>query len=169
MGLGLKDYKIKHECRFIINFKDFCYELKWAFQRFWRGYDDMYLFNLDSKLDELIPEILKWLRYNRSGSPVLTTEETCHEDWNNVLDEILYHFKESNEETCSEKNEFTDLMGFNFEYEKLDNGMTQSINKDDPEIRNKWLSRSIEIDKYNYEHRKEAYMLIAKNIDSFWD
>lgn len=164
MALGLKNYKI--EKRSIIwSLKNFCRELKYACQRFWRGYDDVYLYSLDYRLDELLPEILQWFRHNRVGSPMLenSTQETCHEDWNKILDEILYHFAESNGETCSEKNEFDKFMFGDFDL--LENDMRGNYDK----LSERYHKRRSEIQEYREQHHKRAYMMVAEHIDAFWD
>ena len=147
MSLGLKDYKPVYKRRPLMNLKDLLYEIKYACQRFWRGYDDTYLFDFDCKLNELIPEIIRWLRFHRHGSPILNigSIETCHNEWNTILDEILFHFKEANNNT-SEKNDCSLA--------------------DDHDA---WAAREIEIDAYREQHLHTAYEMIAKYIGWFWD
>lgn len=64
------------------------YELKYAWQRAWRGYDDSMVFNLDYGFVELYREILKDFKKNLHGYPGTTTEEEW-DDVDDVLDEII--------------------------------------------------------------------------------
>ena len=68
-------------------------------------------------LQRLIPDMLQDLRDNRSGSPGYlgdnyTNEEgilvndTCHAEWDKILDKMIFLWRESREETCSRKNPF---------------------------------------------------------------
>ena len=61
--------------------------------------------------------MLQDLRDNRSGSlgylgDNYTNEEgilvndTCHTEWNKILDKMIFLWRESREETCSRKNPF---------------------------------------------------------------
>lgn len=61
------------------------YELRYAWQRVWRGYDDSMVFNLDYGFVELYREILKDFKENLHGYPGTMTEE----EWNDVLDEMI--------------------------------------------------------------------------------
>ena len=61
------------------------YELKYAWQRAWRGYDDSMVFNLDYGFVELYREILKDFKENLHGYPGTMTEE----EWDDVLDEMI--------------------------------------------------------------------------------
>ena len=68
-------------------------------------------------LQRLIPDMLQDLRDNRSGSlgylgDNYTNEEgilvndTCHVEWDKILDKMIFLWRESREETCSRKNPF---------------------------------------------------------------
>jgi len=171
LSLGLKDCELPYLKRCIIkNAKHTFYEIKYAFQRFWRGYDDTYYFSLDAKLNELIPTILKWYRINRHGSPCFSGNEgDCHEEWNSKLDEILHYFNEGDDETCSEKNEFDELMDFSFEFVDSGKGYSTLVENNDKELNDKWFEREMEIEEYTKSNRQKAYGMIAEYIDCFWD
>jgi len=61
------------------------YELKYAWQRVWRGYDDSMVFDMNDTFIELYREILKDFKENLHGYPGTMTEE----EWNDILDEMI--------------------------------------------------------------------------------
>jgi|LSQX01.2.fsa_nt_gb hypothetical protein len=61
------------------------YELKYAWQRAWRGYDDSMVFDMNDTFIELYREILKDFKENLHGYPGTMTEE----EWNDILDEMI--------------------------------------------------------------------------------
>lgn len=126
-GLGEKSMlwgKIKHIKR--------C--LSWSKQRIVRGYSDFDIWNMYGYLQTLLPDMLQHMKDNRHGSPSFlgenyTNEEgfmvndTCHVEWDEILDRMIFLWKETDENTCSKKNpyeeehskthdEFTERYGF---------------------------------------------------------
>lgn len=85
-------------------------------------------------LQTLIPDMLQDMKDDRWGSPGFLGEsytndegilvnDTCHEEWNKILDHMIFLRRESEEETCGRKNpydkeydaaskEFDDKYGF---------------------------------------------------------
>jgi hypothetical protein len=61
------------------------YELKYAWQRAWRGYDNSMVFDMNDTFIELYREILKDFKENLHGYPGTMTEE----EWNDMLDEMI--------------------------------------------------------------------------------
>lgn len=107
-GLGEKN-------RFIAKIKYFKRCIRWSKQRIVRGYADVDCWNMFRYLQMLIPDMLQDLRDHRTGSPGylgknymnaegILVNDTCHEEWNEILDKMIFLWKESREEACSRKN-----------------------------------------------------------------
>ena len=151
-------------------------EIKWGFQRFAHGYDDQMFWGLDSYLDELIMISLEWYIENRTGSPVIDdwTEENCHEKWTGELKKMLFHFEQSDDRWCREKNEYANIVDLE-SYSKPSGkkGFVTMEYKDKStgaeELREKWHQRCREIDAYQAEHHKKALELLVKYYKNLWD
>lgn len=70
-----------------------------------------------SFLQTLIPDMLQTLKDTRTGSPGYLGEnytnengilvnDTCHEEWNCILDKMIFLWREAEKDTCSQKNPF---------------------------------------------------------------
>lgn len=97
------------------------YELKYAWQRAWRGYDDSMVFNIDHTFIELYKEIFKTFKENLYFYPATMTEK----EWNDTLDKMIkcldkmYHilYESDNDDVVlieDEKNEFFELFNKHF-------------------------------------------------------
>ena len=51
--------------------KDWGYEIKWAWQRIWRGWDDRVVWSIDYHLDEMLPVWLEQLIKVKQGVPMM--------------------------------------------------------------------------------------------------
>jgi len=87
--------------------KDIGREIKWAYQRVVRGWDDTAVWSVDQWLDEMMPDILNTLKLDKHGTPnsIFTKNEMdengnvseenhkkAHERWNNELDKMIAGF-----------------------------------------------------------------------------
>ena len=150
-------------------------EFKYALQRAKHGYDDTMFWNFDSHLDALIMTDLRWMIKHRHGSPVLEdwTEETCHDNFTEILKQMLYHFEQSTDEHCTEKNEFEDLVDYESYFIPTHDDMYRMEYKDRSEeaedIREKYRNRSNEIEAYKKEHHEKALKLLTKYYRYLWD
>lgn len=82
-----------------------------------RGYCDCDVWEMFSFLQTLIPDMLQTLKDTRTGSPGYLGEnytnengilvnDTCHEEWNCILDKMIFLWREAEKDTCSQKNPF---------------------------------------------------------------
>ena len=78
-------------------FRDTKDNIKWGFQRMFRGYDDEVYWSLYSALRRLIIPGLKHLREHEIGHPMYD-EIRSWDDWAKVLDEMIEGFKIFDEE-----------------------------------------------------------------------
>ena len=80
--------------------------------------------------------------------------------WDMELERMIYYFKESTDEFCSEKNE----------YEKEWYDSLWSAQKiEDKEIRDKWLKREDAIMKYKENMKNKGLELFSKYYYDLWD
>ena len=182
-----------------------------ALQRAVRGYDDSMFYSFHGYLDKLIIEDLRYMIHSRSGSPILPEEsevgeaqentdvrllidcdesdaskqDEVHERFTEVLKQMLYHFEQSQDEYCSEINEFFVADDFDFydrdddsEYdeesdEKLYLYPLDSVFKDRSEEafarRRQFYDREHEIDKYKAEHHEKALDMLRQYYNYLWD
>lgn len=78
----------------------FTNQLKYAWQRAWRGYDDPYKWNLGGEVAKDMLVVLKDYRHNRLGSPDISDsfdfeipeDKTVHDIWDAVLDRMIAAF-----------------------------------------------------------------------------
>lgn len=93
--------------------------LKWSKQRITRGYCDYDVWEMFSFLQTIIPDMLQTLKDTRMGSPGylgknytnedgILVNETCHEEWDKILDRMIFLWREVDEDTCSKKNPYDD-------------------------------------------------------------
>ena len=67
--------------------KNLYYQIKYGFQRMFRGYDDTEVFNTDLTFIDRYLKILKDFSKNHHGYPPSITNE----QWNDILDEMIKH------------------------------------------------------------------------------
>lgn len=84
-------------------------ETKWGFQRMFRGYDDTAYWGLDGYITDIALPVLKWMRKESSGYPVIKgfeekTSEEQQVEWNRILDKMILAFQELHDEDYMEGN-----------------------------------------------------------------
>lgn len=109
-GLGKKS-------KLLAKFKHFCRCFTWSKQRIVRGYSDYDVWKMFSFLQTIIPNMLQTLKDTRMGSPGylgknytnedgILVNDTCHDEWNKILDKMIFLWKETDEDACSQKNPY---------------------------------------------------------------
>ncbi len=79
--------------------KDWKYELKWAWQRVFRGYDDRFAWGIDHWLVEYLPEIIRKMKNNLHGYPAdmfkrkNTKLPKNEKEWKDILEKIAIGFE----------------------------------------------------------------------------
>lgn len=116
-GKDFKSTAAGNKVKPIAWFKHFWKCLKWSWQRIVRGYSDRDLWDIGSYLQKLLPSMLETYKRNRMGSPGYLGKGddenspdyvSCHEEWDQILDKMIFLWRESSEDTCSRKNEYED-------------------------------------------------------------
>jgi len=106
--------------------------------------------------------------------------------WKDILDRMIFCFREMNEETCSMKNEYEDEYheqlhkpnegksvrdwftpcGEDEHGEKLYHWNTRNV---EPELDKKYRQRMHEINDYKEKMKNEGFELFCKYFDNLWD
>lgn len=97
----------------------FAKDLKYCRQRIVDGYCDEDLFSINDWFLDIVPSMLEQYKQTRRGSPGILGEDytnemgvlvndTCHREWNEILDRIIFLFREADELTCQRKNPYKD-------------------------------------------------------------
>lgn len=168
--------------------------LKSSRQRATRGYSDMDAWNMFHYLQELIPAMLQYLRDHRHGSPYLegVPENELKEKWDEILDRMIFLWREASEETCSKKNRYEakywschrefekkyGLFGCKLmtEEEKKANragkGTTAHFMDELPEYRlisKRYFQAEERLRRYRDECKNEAMEMLKKYFWTLWD
>lgn len=178
--------------------KCFCRCIRWSWQRIKRGYADCDWWNMDSYLQRLIPEMLQELRTNRHGSPAylgeiytdeygIQTNDTCHAEWDRILDQMIFLWHESSEDTCSQKNKweeeyFLAFDNFTKEYETFGEKLQTEDEKGNlgrihfmdelpeyEEISKKYREENNRLEKYRERCKDEAMDLMKTHFFALYD
>lgn len=131
--------------------KNIPHAIKYRFQRAYKGFADCDTWSLDNYFIEVMKPALKYFKENQNGHPYDLTEE----EWNSILDRMIFLLSEMDVDTCSQQNEY---------YENTD-----WVNDFDEETRKKAVNRTIEIDKYIDSCKDEFFKLFSEYFYSLWD
>ena len=83
--VGLKDFKNKIKGGGIKHFiRELRYELKFAWQRVWKGYDDTFWWSMDTVFIELYYHLFNDMVKSSMSHP----HELTYMEWNNILKEM---------------------------------------------------------------------------------
>ena len=153
MKLNMKTKEIKNKIKNII-------------QRARHGYSDNDVYNVDMWFLNIMPKILKQLRDTTISAPLLpnTDENTCHEEWRNILSRMIFLLNEMDEDKCSYKNPFEEE--FNHYIKEKYSGHLKKSNGDLEK-----LFCGEEQNKWNYINscKREFFDLFSKYFYDLWD
>ena len=177
--------------------------LKWSGQRITRGYADCDLWSKDNYLQKLLPDMLKKFKDTRHGSPAELGEnytneqghvvnDTCHEEWDKILDRMIFLWRETDEETCSKKNPYEEehrkaYEEFDAKYGMLGEGLLTDEEREESkkgrgtrvhfmselpeykEISEKYEAAERELATYRDKCKDEAMDLMKRYFWDLWD
>lgn len=181
----------------------FMRDLKCCWQRITKGYCDNDLYSIYDWFLDVIPSMLEQFKQTRHGSPSVLGEDyvdedgilvndTCHEEWDAILDRLIFLFREANEYSCQRKNPYEDehrraYAEFTEKYgvlgEKLETpeqkerrlraGLhTMHFLSEIPEyadIDSKYKAEEKKLDEYREQCQDEALKLFSKWLPHLWD
>lgn len=147
----------------------------------------------------IVPDMLQQFKDTKHGSPGVLGEDyvneegilcndTCHEEWDKILDEMIFAFREMNKETCQRKNiyeeehkkvyaEFEEKYGVFGQKLETETGKTSvgrriHFPSELPaykEIEDKYYQYDKELWKYRQECKDKAFELFSKWFYHLWD
>lgn len=109
---GFRACAFEEDNRLVATIKHIGRCIKWSKQRIVRGYADRDVWDMCGYLQMLLPDMLEHMKKNRVGSPVFLggnySDDNCHEEWDKILDRMIFLWRESDEEKCSKKKLYKD-------------------------------------------------------------
>jgi len=171
-------------------------DLKYCRQRIMNGYCDEDLYSIYDWFLDIVPSMLEQYRRTHHGSPSVLGEnytnengilvnDTCHGEWDTILDRIIFLFREADEITCQRKNPYEEehieiLEKFEKDYgffgerletpeEKENREQTGAHTVHFPEevpeyagIENKYRAEAKKLEEYREECKDEAFKLFSQ-------
>lgn len=128
-------YRIKNWVR------DAYWKIRYGFQRMFKGYDSVDTFETFAKFIERYTKILNEYRKNHCGIPM--GFENSEEEWDKVIDEMLYHLHYMDEQT-----------------------VTEELEKDVPD---NWTVKSKSVYEVMNKHKDAFFELFSKYFYDLWD
>lgn len=200
---GFQMCSLGEKHKIIAKIKYFRKCVRWSCQRIIRGYADCDKWNMYHYLQNLIRDMLQDLRNNRHGSPGYLGEnytnsegilvnDTCHKEWDKILDRMIFLWTELNEYTCSRINPYEEeyseaQRAFTDEYglfgEKLQTeaeleenrklGGVRTVHFMDElpkykEISEKYFAEEKKLDIYRNEAKNEAFDMMKEYFFDLW-
>lgn len=198
---GFRMCDLGEKSKIIVIIKHFRRCICWSYQRITRGYSDRDCWEMFCFLQHLLPEMLQDMRENGSGAPGYLGEnytnedgilvnDTCHEEWDEILGCMIFLWRESDEDTCSKKNpyeeeydkaheEFVEKYGLCGEKlqtveEKLELGEMRRMHfmyelPEYREISDEYFEEMRKIDDYRNKCKDEAFDLLKEHFWALWD
>lgn len=120
-------------------FKDTYWEIRYGFQRMFKGYDSVDTFETFAKFIERYTNILMEYRKCHVGYVSTMTEE----EWDGIIDEMIYHLHYMDEET-----------------------VTDELEKDVPD---NWSASYKTVNYILNKHKDEFFKLFSKYFYELWD
>lgn len=119
--------------------KEAYWEVRYGFERMFKGYDSVDTFETFAKFIERYTKILTEYRKTHIGYVGTMTEE----EWDGVIDEMLYHLKYMDEET-----------------------VTEELEKDVPDD---WNASAIAVYEVMDRHKDAFFKLFSEYFYNLWD
>lgn len=179
-------------------------QLDWARERVEKGYCGRDLWDIGGWFLTLIPDMLEEYKVSRHGSPGrlgenytnedgILVNDKCHAEWDEILDHMIFLFREAREETGSKTNEHEDahmaaskvfeekygVLGERFGLAEGEPGPDEDkpyrqthFMDEDPEfaeIHRLWTEREAELSAYREDCRRQAMALFTEWMMELWD
>lgn len=108
--IGLNGFRDKYKgCRFLYKLKQLRWELRYAWRRAWKGFDDQDIFNLyDHFIDRMIVLLTEYNKHNVSlfvdpESPKGELNYFTEEETRQVVEKMIWYFENCKEEVVGER------------------------------------------------------------------
>lgn len=183
--------------------EQFSNDMEMAKQRATQGFCDRDLWDIGAWFLGLMPVMLQRYKETRHGSPVCLGEDytdadgilrndACHAEWDKILDEMIFLFREALEETCSRKNPYADEHTRQFsEFEERFGMLGEKLQTEEElarhartgdttvhfmselseyqEIDEKYKAAEKELEEYREQCRMKAMELFTEWMPHLWD
>ena len=123
-------------------------ELKEKYDGFPRQFEKQWLLQHWSQVDGK-SEFQKFVTIQHNDEIRLQMEEDCKNKWNDILDKIIFLFKEADEEQCTYVNKYDE-------------------NHEDPELEELWYQENHKISVYQDKCLKEGMQLFTTYFRHLW-
>lgn len=125
--------------RFVHKVKNVYWNIRYGFQRMFKGYDNVDVFDTFSKFTDRYSKILAEYRKSHIGYVGTMTLE----EWNSIIDEMIFHLYYMNEENVNE------------ELKKY--------------VSNNWIPTLETVSKIMDSHKDKFFKLFSEYFYSLWD
>lgn len=119
--------------------RDTYWEIRYGFQRMFKGYDSVDVFETYYKFIDRYSKILTRLKKNHVGYPYDLDEE----EWENILDEMIYHL-----------------------HYMVEDNVVDDLKRDVPE---EWNPSQKNVDMIMDKHKNEFFKLFSEYFYNLWD
>lgn len=161
-----KSFKLsiaREKCKPIAAIKQIGTCIRYSRQRIVRGYADCDWWDMYTYLQRVIADMLQDMRDHHIGSPAYLGEsridengievhDHCHEEWDKILDRMIFLWREADESTCSKKNPY--------EEEYFSGG---------EKLRKKYYEEEEKIESYRSMCKDEALDMLKEYFYDLWD
>lgn len=147
--------------------RQFSRDVRYSMQRIRKGYCDRDIWSIDGWFLSVMPDMLRQLKATRHGSPGVLGEnykdengimqnDKCHEEWDQILDEMIFLLSEANKETCQRINPYEETFFSDKDSENMD--MTE-----------RYLQEERKLDAYRDDCKNKGLALFSKWFWHLWD
>lgn len=178
-------------------------DFKYSYQRVHKGYCDHDLFSIFDWFLAVLPVMLQEYKDSRMGSPSVLGEnytdehgimqnDTCHKEWDEILERMIFLFREADEGSCQKKNPMEEeynkiieefdqkygLFGEKLQTEKEQAESTKTGNStmhfpsELPEYKDdikRYFDAEEKLRQYREQCKDEAFALFSKWFYHLWD
>ena len=158
-------------------------------QRYERGYADIDVWDISEWFIDIVTPMLRQLRNTHHGSPSYLGKNyvdengnminpDCHEEWDKILERMIFLLGEMKEETRSVSNPYADeydkvLEEFQEKYQQKGNGDRKFHSlREIPEykaVQHKYIEKEKELEQYSDQCKNEFFELFSKHFWDLWD
>lgn len=155
-------------------FRNIYNPIKWAYQRVKYGWCDRDLWNMDCWFLDVIIPMLKRFKEIKHGYPANMTLE----QWNSIVDEMIMHFENCDENNPINHNEkwdrYFNLMTKDYQNDNTVDNFLDMCNTDpctvgQQEAKEEWLTREQAIYDFRKKEREQAFKMFCEYFESLWD
>ena len=178
-------------------------DMRYCRQRIKKGYCDADLYSIYDWFLETVPAMLEQYKKTRHGSPGILGEnyenedgilvnDTCHREWDTILDRMIFLFREADESSCQKKNPYEDghmkmLEEFAQKYGHFGEMLETAEEKEErtktgahvvhfpseiPEyvdVDERYYAEEKKLEEYRNQCKEEAFQLFSEWFFHLWD